>query len=371
MGVRGHGAAIASPRLSRCAADDGRGNGAQRRRQLLQGIKRVGARRTAVGLASAVVVISLLNLAAYAWLDLGLDRWLFSDRLANQPGPYPLPGRMAEATALCFLLVAFATAAKALRRMALPAVAAATLALVLAGVALLACLFDAPILRVAGFSAVSLPTALVLAVLSAGVLAAEPLRGWPRRLTLDTPGGNLARVLLPLALILPIGIGAAALIATRAGYFPPDFRLVAVCAVTALLLGASVMRLHLDGFREDGGPAALVGSGRSYALATTTLGLRAATQLDTDLPITVRGMVGWRHAFGDVSPAALLAFSGGVSGFNVAGIPIDRDALVAEAGLDWQISPDMTLGVSYAGQVGQRAQDHAVKGSFTWRFGTR
>jgi len=136
-------------------------------------------------------------------------------------------------------------------------------------------------------------------------------------------------------------------------------------------VGASVMRLHLDGFREDGGPAALVGSGRSYELATTTLGLRAETQLDTDLPITVRGMVGWRHAFGDVSPAALLAFSGGVSGFNVAGIPIDRDALVAEAGLDWQISPDMTLGVSYAGQVGQRAQDHAVKGSFTWRFGTR
>ncbi|ACL61415.1 sensor histidine kinase [Methylobacterium nodulans] len=208
---------------------------------LFQGVKHADGRRAAVGLASAVVVVSLLNLAAYAGLDLGLDRWLFSDRLANQPGPYPHPGRMAEVTALCFLLMAFATAAKARRRMALPAVAAATVALVLASVALLAYLFDASILEVAGFSALSLPTAVVLVVLSGGALAAEPLRGWPRRLTLGTLGGSLSRVLLPLAVIVPIGIGAAAMIATRAGYVPPDLRLIAVCAVTAVLLGAGVM----------------------------------------------------------------------------------------------------------------------------------
>jgi outer membrane autotransporter protein len=78
----------------------------------------------------------------------------------------------------------------------------------------------------------------------------------------------------------------------------------------------------------------------------------------------------WRHAFGDVDPAALLAFSGGASAFTVSGVPVDRDTLVAEAGLDWQIGKDMTLGVSYAGQVGRRAQEHAVKGNFTWRFET-
>lgn len=208
---------------------------------LLQGVGRADVRRGAVVLALMIVAISLLSLAAYAGLDPGLDRWLFSDRLANQPGPYPHPGRMAEGTALCFILVAFAIAAKALRRMARPAVAAATVAFVLADVALLAYLFDVPILEVAGFSVVSLPTAAVLALSSAGALAAEPLKGWPRRLTLDTPGGNLARVLLPLSLIVPVGIGAAARIASRLGYFPPDFRLVIVCAVTAVVLGAVVM----------------------------------------------------------------------------------------------------------------------------------
>lgn len=135
-------------------------------------------------------------------------------------------------------------------------------------------------------------------------------------------------------------------------------------------VGASVLRLHTDGFVEEGGPAALAGYGRNQDLATTTLGVRAEARISQDMPLTLRGLLGWRHAYGDVNPSALLAFSGGASAFNVAGIPIDRDALVAEAGLDWQIDRDITLGMSYSGQIGERAQDHAVKGNFSWRFET-
>lgn len=133
-------------------------------------------------------------------------------------------------------------------------------------------------------------------------------------------------------------------------------------------LGASVMRLDMGGFSETGGAAALGGHGRTYEFGTTTFGLRAETELGLDLPLTVHVMVGWRHVFGDVDPSALLAFSGGPSAFTVAGIPIDRDALVVEAGLNWKIGSDMTMGLSYDGQVGQRAQEHTVKGNFTWRF---
>ncbi|WP_046867096.1 hypothetical protein [Microvirga massiliensis] len=42
---------------------------------------------------------------------------------------------------------------------------------------------------------------------------------------------------------------------------------------------------------------------------------------------------------------------------------MDRDALVAEAGLDWQASDAISLGVTYSGQIGERAQDHALKGN--------
>jgi outer membrane autotransporter protein len=134
--------------------------------------------------------------------------------------------------------------------------------------------------------------------------------------------------------------------------------------------GASVLRLHTDGFVEEGGAAALTGYSRDQDLATTTLGLRAETRLGDDLPLTVRGMLGWRRAYGDVNPTALLAFAGGASSFAVAGTPIDRDALVAEAGLDWQATRDMSLGIAYSGQVGSRAQEHSIKGNLTWRFGT-
>jgi outer membrane autotransporter protein len=103
-------------------------------------------------------------------------------------------------------------------------------------------------------------------------------------------------------------------------------------------------------------------------LATTTLGLRAEARLSETVPLTARGLVGWRHAFGDVVPTTLLAFAGGASAFTVAGAPIDRDLLVAEAGLDWQASEAISLGVSYTGQIGSRAREHALKGNLTWRF---
>lgn len=134
--------------------------------------------------------------------------------------------------------------------------------------------------------------------------------------------------------------------------------------------GASLLRLHTNAFREEGGVAALAGLARDYNLGSTTLGVRAEAQVSAEVPLLMHGMVGWRRAYGDVEPQALIAFRGGASTFAVSGTPVDRNALVAEAGFDWQISPVMTLGASYTGQIGSRAQDHALKGNFTWRFDT-
>ena len=86
------------------------------------------------------------------------------------------------------------------------------------------------------------------------------------------------------------------------------------------------------------------------------------------MPLTARALVGWRHAYGDVVPTALMAFQGGAQGFKIAGVPIDRDAFVAEAGLDYAVSSMVTVGVSYSGQYGQRAIDNAVKGHLEVSF---
>jgi outer membrane autotransporter protein len=136
-------------------------------------------------------------------------------------------------------------------------------------------------------------------------------------------------------------------------------------------VGASVLRLHSDGFQEEGGAAALTGYAQDQDLATTTLGLRAEARLSESLPLTVRGLLGWRHTFGDVAPESLLAFAGSESPFAVQGTPLDRDVLVAEAGLDWQASDAISFGIAYSGQAGEHAQEHSLKGNFTWRFGTR
>ena len=106
----------------------------------------------------------------------------------------------------------------------------------------------------------------------------------------------------------------------------------------------------------------------STELATTytTLGLRGAAQLTGAL--TVRGTLGWRHAFGDITPLAALAFQSGGAAFALAGSPIARDALVSEAGLDLAVAANASLGISWTGQFASQSHDNTVRGNFVWRF---
>ena len=86
------------------------------------------------------------------------------------------------------------------------------------------------------------------------------------------------------------------------------------------------------------------------------------------MPLTLNTMVGWRHVYGDVVPSVLLTFQGGAQAFSSSGVPIDRDAFVAEAGIDYSLTSMLSVGVSYSGQYGQRAMDNAVKGNVNLRF---
>lgn len=134
------------------------------------------------------------------------------------------------------------------------------------------------------------------------------------------------------------------------------------------IIGGAGMVISRDGFTEQGGAAALRVLGRDYTIETVTAGIRGEFALGGPLPISFRTLLAYRGSFGDVVPAALLAFATGSSQFSVAGVPIDRHALVAEAGLDWKVTRDVSLGVSYAGQIGDRARDNGVRGNFLWKF---
>ncbi|WP_367624779.1 autotransporter family protein [Labrys neptuniae] len=132
---------------------------------------------------------------------------------------------------------------------------------------------------------------------------------------------------------------------------------------------AAYLNLHTDGFRETGGDAALAGGSSSTDLGFTTLGTKVATSFDlTEGTIaTLQASLGWRHAYGDVKPTAVLALANGTV-FTSAGIPIARDALVVDAGVSVAFSEAVSLGVSYNGQFGNKAADQSVRGNFVWRF---
>jgi fibronectin-binding autotransporter adhesin len=83
---------------------------------------------------------------------------------------------------------------------------------------------------------------------------------------------------------------------------------------------------------------------------------------------TARGSVGWRHAYGDVTPTSLLAFAGGGGSFSIQGVPIAQDSAMVVAGLDVAVARNISVGVSYIGQVASRAQDHDFKANLSWKF---
>lgn len=129
------------------------------------------------------------------------------------------------------------------------------------------------------------------------------------------------------------------------------------------------VNLHTEGFRETGGAAVLVGSSADTDATFATLGLRAQSTFHLGgANLTAKATLGWRHAFGDVTPLASLRFAGGGNGFGVAGVPIARNAAVIEAGLDYAIAPNASLGLSYGGQFGSGIADHAAKANFNVRF---
>jgi subtilase-type serine protease len=135
--------------------------------------------------------------------------------------------------------------------------------------------------------------------------------------------------------------------------------------------GAAWVRLKTDAAAERGGAAALSVAGTTFETGYTTLGIRAAGMVPVghEMVLIPRASLAWQHAFDSVTPNAVLAFQTAPAiPFAISGVPIARDALLAEAGLDLAIGRNATVGVSYTGQIARNVHDHAAKGKFSWRF---
>ncbi|QTL03500.1 autotransporter domain-containing protein [Aquabacter sp. L1I39] len=134
--------------------------------------------------------------------------------------------------------------------------------------------------------------------------------------------------------------------------------------------GLAYVHLNLDGFTESGGSAALTSGGLTQDNTLTTLGVRASQDFSAGTTrLSVRGSLAWQHAFGDLTPQLTEAFavSGGPA-FSIAGAPVARDTALIGLGLDWLMTANSRLGVSYVGQLAGETQNNAVQGRLSVAF---
>jgi outer membrane autotransporter protein len=135
------------------------------------------------------------------------------------------------------------------------------------------------------------------------------------------------------------------------------------------ILDLAYVHLHTDGFQESGGAAALTSASHGTDTVLSTLGARVSTtiRVNETSHAEIFGMIGWRHAFGDVTPTSTFTFAGGQP-FGIEGVPIARDAAAIEAGASRSIGRSVQVGVYYSGLHGSGVQDDGVRAYVGWRF---
>jgi fibronectin-binding autotransporter adhesin len=132
--------------------------------------------------------------------------------------------------------------------------------------------------------------------------------------------------------------------------------------------GLAYVHANTDGFTETGGAGALTRGAETRDTVVSTLGLRASTDFVLgDLPVEAFGSIGWQHAFGDPIGTSTHAFAASAP-FTVTGSGMASNAVFFDAGANFEVAPDATLGVSYEGDYSAGAFTHKLGASFNIRF---
>ncbi len=177
--------------------------------------KRIGQILAAV--VAAVGAAKLLAIAS-GW-SFPIDQWLFATQLTAPDEPR---NRIAFRTGISLVLAGSALLLLDVRtrRGRRPTEFLATIIAIIAALALFAYCYGLFVYyKTDEFVPMSLPGSIAFLALAAGILLARPNRGAMAFVTSDTAGGFLARLLLPLGLILPILLGAVRIGGENAGWY--------------------------------------------------------------------------------------------------------------------------------------------------------
>ncbi len=179
----------------------------------------------------SVGLLGLLSLAnIWFHLNLGIDKFVVRDPTAVMPGSMP------AAVALCFYLLGCALVLLSAGRNSLCQIAAlvvttiSTTALVASGYGWLAPQALPDYLTVPAVSA------LLLLILSLGVVSSNAHHTLMTVMTSSSVGGAMARRLLPASLLIPIGLGFLRIKGQDSGWFGPPVGLILHVVTTMVLL---------------------------------------------------------------------------------------------------------------------------------------
>ena len=206
------------------------------------------ARPWAVGLSLAVAAVGVLTLFEYvADVDLGIDQALFSE----PPGSIGMikPGRMHPTTALDFMLIGLASALLAADREPRAAQGMALLAAFVAGATLIGYLFGLrEFIGLAMFSQMAVHSTVGMLTLSAGLLMVRPSRGLMAPICDAGPSGQMARWLLPVAILMPLSVTSLAVVGYESGFveyrYAMAMRVTIMIAVFVACIWANAASLH-------------------------------------------------------------------------------------------------------------------------------
>jgi outer membrane autotransporter protein len=125
-----------------------------------------------------------------------------------------------------------------------------------------------------------------------------------------------------------------------------------------------------DSYREKGGDAALKVDQQTQRNMNSTLGLRLShhSQLENGMRLTPHTSAGWKHTYGDLTGQVRQAFVVGGEAFDIEGIPLDRNSLTLEAGLDLRVSKQHSLSVAYNGEMSSNSHENGVMGQWRMSF---
>lgn len=203
----------------------------------------------ATTMGALVALIALAKLAGLIFVEVPVDQFLFADRLYSETDAQP--NRMAPNTAFALFLLgaSLILAASRRRRDQIISQIFSAAVMLISVFAIVGYTFGIDRLHsVAAFIPMALHTALTLLIMALGTLAARPHSGLMPILRDDGPAGSMARIVLPLAILIPVAVGAMRLWGQQAGFYGTEegvaLQVVANVAVTSALLIWSIRLLH-------------------------------------------------------------------------------------------------------------------------------